>query len=196
MAYNQKTAASMASDGPIPAILDVMANCMQDPEMLSECYMALSSMCRAEANAVSMAEAVFTRLCTNFDTHNLHMKFVGQAFSFIGNICVHRPASDIAPKTKIIASILDMLRTHRNNPAILIRGLRGLENMAYASKATKDAMKADGVLTVCQNIIETAARDDVKAGAEAVVDVLNRDDAAITSIPFVTMKAPTTMQCP
>jgi hypothetical protein len=183
----------MANDGPIPALLDSMAMYMQNPAVLGEHYKALSSLCRNEGNAVSVAETVFNRLCSQLDTHNLDQNFICQAFGFLGNICVHRPASNIAPKTQVVKAVLDMLRTHRNNPVVLIRGLRALENMGYAAKETKDFMKAEGVLTVCENIIETAARDDVKASAEAVVEVLNRTDADLISIPFVTMKAPTTM---
>lgn len=71
-------------------------------------------------------------------------------------------------------------------PAVVLTGVKPLENMAYASQPVRDTMKSQGVIPAMESIkAENAAREDVVAAAQTVIDVLNRVDFSFNDIDFL-----------
>lgn len=58
MAFSLEQAVTLAELGVTQIVLGVINKLVNDTTILTECFHALSGLCRAEANAIAMAEPV------------------------------------------------------------------------------------------------------------------------------------------
>jgi len=108
---------------------------------------------------------------------------------FLTNLCFHKECSEKVPATAIVGAILSILSAHAGDPAVLIRGCKALENMAYGSGIVKDHMKKEGVLQAMKEVMtKNPARDDVKRAAQAVIDALNAIGGDLPSFQFTDLR--------
>jgi len=189
MSYSSDAAAKLNGEGAVDAIIAVLLANNNDPDVLGESYQALSALCRNEKNAESMAERTMATIVSNLPMHSANTRFCNLALAFLGNLCVYPEPAENVIAAGIIASCLALFRKHVNDPVLLVRGLRALENIAYGSARVKQHMKDEGTEAAVQAIADAnASRDDVKRAVKGVLDALNRTRTDLSSVPLAAIK--------
>jgi hypothetical protein len=103
------------------------------------------------------------------------MKLCSHALAFVANMCVHARAAEFITTVPLIPAILNVLKTFKLDPPVLMRGLRAMENIAFASMPVRETMKAAKCIEACLEIKERhSIRDEVVKQAQAVIDAINR----------------------
>jgi hypothetical protein len=127
-------------------------------------------------------------VATGLATHLSDLKYIPASFAFVANLCVHQRAAENVIGAKLVPAIVAALRTHKNETAVLMRGLRALENMAYGSQNIRDHMKTQQVIECCTEIKEKhAAKEDLARQAQATIDAVNKTKADLSGTNFVSM---------
>jgi len=172
--------------GPLQLVMSLLKTNIKDPVIVIECYKALGALSRAEKNALEMAPMTLELLVQTFATHVTNPQVVAAALKFLANLCYHKECSEKVPATGVVGGVLGILNQHMSDPAVLVRGCKALENMAYGSGNVKDHMKREGVLQGLKEVLtKNAARDDVKKAAQAAIDALTRADVDLGNMKFV-----------
>jgi len=188
IAFGEKAAVRMAEEGPIPAILTVIKNNMHDPQIVADAFKALSALARSEPNAQDMVDQCFKFLIQAFQTHGTNTPLLESVFKWLGNICVHKTIAVLVPNSGIIQPILKAFTAHKTDPPVLIRGCKALENIACSPMDVKEHMKRENVIPAMKKIIsDNPTKDDVKRGAEAVIEAVNKVDLDI-SLTFTDLR--------
>jgi hypothetical protein len=110
------------------------------------------------------------------------------AFKWLGNICVHKTISTLVPTAEIMQPALKAIATHKTDPAVLIRGCKALENIAFGPMPVREFMKRENVIQAMNKVkSDNPTKDDVKRGAEAVIEAVNKVDIDL-SLTFTDLR--------
>ncbi len=118
LSYTDAVATKLAAEGPITFILSLINDNFSDPPLMAEAFTPLSSLCRSEVNAWSMAETAMKALNTALGQHPQDMKFHNAAFAFLANLCVHARAAEAVVPTNMVHMILTSLKTFKLDPPV------------------------------------------------------------------------------
>jgi len=149
--------------------------------VMAESFAPLSTLCRAEANAVGMAEAAMKILIDATSKHATDIKFISQSLAFLANICTHSKASEVVIPTKMLECVRGIMSNHRSDAGILLRALRALENIAYATQPVRDHMKAEKCIEAVEEVKERHnGHDQLMKQCKQVIDAINKVTAELT----------------
>lgn len=190
MAYSTATATQIAVDRPIECVLAAIRQHVNFAPVITEGFKALGGLCRAEANAVQMAEPAFNLLPKTFKASEGDVRALTATFDFLGNVCVHEKAAAFVPKTEVVRAALACLKEQRSRPPVQMRICQALNNMTFCSQEVRDYMKSCLVVQAMEQLINDTQRDDVREHAKNVIEGVNRTKAMESSATYVTMKKP------
>jgi hypothetical protein len=118
LAHSDAVATKMAADGPITFILSLLNDSLADPPLMAEALQPLTSLCRSESNAWSMAETVLKTLNTALMQHPQDMKFHSAAYAFVAPLTVHARAAEAVLPTNFVHCVLTSLKTFKLDPPV------------------------------------------------------------------------------
>jgi len=191
LCYSKEAAIKMASDesGIIGLTTVLLKSNIKDAAIVTECYKALGALARADQNAIGMSDLTMQILVQTYAMHTTNAQVIAAGLRFLTNLCVHKECAEKVPAAGIVGATLGVISQHASDPAVLVRGCKALENMAFGSANVRDHMKKEGVLQAMKEIMtQNASRDDVKRAAQAVVDALNRMDQDVGEMKFTDLR--------
>jgi len=177
LASGKETASRIGKDeaGPIQLLCVVLKSNIKDGAIVDEAFKALGALSRAPEHAVAMADMTMELCAQTFALHITNAPLVASALRFLTNLCFHKECSEKVVSNGTVGHVLGVLSHHGQEAPVLLRGCKALENMAYGSPSVKEHLKREGTVIQMKKIMtDNPTKDDVKRGAQAVIDALEK----------------------
>ena len=191
LSYNSEIAVELGGAGVVQALLSVLTRHSNDASYFVDAFPALSSLCRDEASASSMAPHAFGYLGTALSSPALDHKLLLHSFAFLSNLCMHASAAQSIVQTRVLSLIFTALHSHADLPDILVRGLRAVENLCYTGDAVKSYLTANQLeREVLRVMSDNMRHEDVKRACQAILDAYHTHQSTFELAPLDAPSAP------